>query len=66
MILEKAAELRDGKETNFRSFKEEIERKKQLTYEWKQRTKEKIEQSTSIKQQIAQMKERKRLDKMTV
>ena len=62
IILSKSAELRDGKESNFRGFKAEVEKKKQLELEWKEKTKEKFAKGASEKQIVAQAKERKRLD----
>ena len=62
MILAKSAELRDGEESNFRSFKVEVEMKRQLELDWQQRTKEKFAAGACEKQQVAQAKERKRLD----
>ena len=62
MILAKAAELRDGKESQFRSFKVEVEKKRQLEIEWQKRTQEKFAAGANEKQVVAQAKERKRLD----
>ena len=62
MILAKAAELRDGKESKFRSFKVEVEKKRQLELNWQQRTKQKFAEGANERQQVAQAKERKRLN----
>ena len=62
MILAKAAGLRDGRESNFRSYTLEVERKRQLQLEWQKSTQEKFAEGTNEKQQVAQAKERKRLD----
>ena len=62
IILSRSAELRDGKESEFRGFKAEVQMKKQLELQWKQQTKEKFAQGATEKQVSAQAKERKRLD----
>ena len=57
MILANSTELRGEKGSNFRNFKEEAEKKKQLELSWQQKTKEKFSQGVSEKQQVAQIKE---------
>lgn len=62
LILARADELRGGKKSEFRGFKEECERKRQLELEWRQETKEKFAKGAEEKQIVAQAKERKRLN----
>ena len=62
MILAKAVEMRDGKESQFRSFKMEVEKKRQLELNWQQKTKDKFAEGANERQLVAQAKERKRLD----
>ena len=62
MSLAHSEELRTGKKSSFRSFKEQVEKKRQLMLEWNENMKEKIAKGADIKQVVAQTKERKRLD----
>ena len=62
IILEKTQSLRDGKPSNFRGFKEELERVKELKLIWSDKMKEKQQKGSDEKQEIAQKKEEKRLD----
>lgn len=61
MTLAVATELRAGKESRFRSFKKEVEMKRNLTMEWKEKIKEKVARGADMKAVVAQNKERKRL-----
>ena len=62
LILSRAAALREGKESSFRSFKQELAKKKEITLRWQEETKKKFAAGAEQKQIIAQSKERKRLD----
>ena len=62
MTLNHREEVSAGKESSFRSFKEQVEAKKKLTMEWKEKIKEKMAKGADIRQIVAQTKERKRLD----
>ena len=62
MILGKAKDLREGKESNFRTFKKEVEAKRMLELKWQENMKEKFATGADEKQIVAQNKERKRLD----
>ena len=61
MILSRARELREGKESSFRSYREELARKEELELEWREATKKKFADGAAAKQIVAQTKERKRL-----
>ena len=54
--------MREGKESSFRSFKQELAKKKEITLRWQEETKKKFAAGAEQKQIIAQSKERKRLD----
>ena len=62
MILARGADLRGDKESNFRGFKEEVVKKRELELKWQKRTQEKFAEGASARQQVAQVKERKRLN----
>ena len=62
MILSRARELREGKESSFRSYREELARKEELELEWREETKKKFAEGAATKQIVAQTKERKRLN----
>ena len=62
MILDKRKEVSDGKESSFRSFKEQVELKKKKFGEWNEKLKEKMASGVDRRQVVAQTKERKRLD----
>ena len=62
MTLTYSEELRAGKESSFRTFKEQVEAKKKLSMEWKEKIKEKLAKGADMKHVVAQTKERKRLD----
>lgn len=61
MVLARAKELREGKESEFRSFKLQVARKQEVELEWKERIK-KFAEGAGERQLVAQAKERKRLD----
>ena len=50
-------QLQEGEESNFRSYKEEVMRRRQ-------RTEEKFAKGAEEKQEVAQVKDRKRLTKL--
>lgn len=62
MILARAGELREGKASEFRTFKDQVQKKKQVELEWQEKTKEKFALGAEERQLVAQAKERKRLD----
>ena len=62
--LSHSTQLREGEESNFRSYKEEVMRQRNIKMEWKQRAEEKFARGAEEKQEVAQVKERKRLTKM--
>ena len=62
MALNHREQVSAGKESSFRSFKEQVEAKKKLTMEWKEKIKEKMAKGADMRQIVAQSKERKRLD----
>ena len=63
LILQRARDLREGKETrSFRTFKKEAEIKREVELEWLEKIKEKMKEGYSVKQVVGQVKERKRLD----
>ena len=62
MILSKSAELLEGKETNFRSYRQELNKKRELELNWQEETKRKFANGAEEKQLVAQGKERKRLE----
>ena len=62
MILEKATDLREGKVSQFRGFKKQVEAKRKIELRWQESMKEKFAQGADEKQVVAQSKERKRLD----
>ena len=62
MSLAYSKELRAGKESSFRTYKEQVEAKKKLELEWKEKIKEKLALGADMKHVVAQTKERKRLD----
>ena len=62
--LSHSTQLREGEESNFRSYKEEVMRQRNIKMAWKQRAEEKYARGTEEKQEVAQVKERKRLTKM--
>ena len=62
MILDKRKEVSDGKESSFRSFKEQVELKKKKFGEWNEKMREKMASGVDRRQVVAQTKERKRLD----
>ena len=62
MTLAHSEEVRGGKESSFRSYKEQVIAVKKLTMEWKENIKEKLAKGADMKHVVAQTKERKRLD----
>ena len=62
MVLAYRAELSAGKESTFRTYKEQVEAKKKLMLEWQEKIKDKLASGADIRQLVAQTKERKRLD----
>lgn len=63
LILQRAKDLREGRETRvFRTFKKEAAAKREVELAWSEKMKEKIKQGYSEKQVVGQTKERKRLD----
>ena len=62
MVLAHRAELSAGKESTFRTYKEQVEAKKKIMLEWQEKIKDKLANGADIRQLVAQTKERKRLD----
>ena len=62
MTLAHSQEVRDGRESTFRTYKEQVQAVKVLTMEWKEKIKEKLAKGADMKHIVAQTKERKRLD----
>ena len=62
--LSHSTQLWEWEESNFRSYKEEVMRQRNIKMAWKQRAEEKFARGAEEKQEVAQVKERKRLTKM--
>ena len=62
IILQKTQDMRDDKPSNFRSFKDELEKVKELKLFWSDRMKAAQEKGSDEKQEVAKKKEEKRLD----
>ena len=62
ILVQKTQDLRDKNPTNFRSFKAELERVKELKIFWSERMKAAQEKGSDEKQEVAKQKEDKRLD----
>ena len=62
IILKKTQSLRESKPTDFRGFKEELEKVKELKLKWSKSMKEKQTKGSDEKQEVAKNKEVKRLD----
>ena len=62
IILQKTQEMRDKTPTAFRSFKQELEKVKELKLFWSERMKAAQRSGSDVKQEIAKEKEGKRLD----
>ena len=58
----RAKDLREGKKSTFRTFKKEVEAKRKLELQWREKMKEKVATGADEKHIVAQTKERKRLD----
>ena len=54
--------MRDDKPSNFRSFKDKLEKVKELKLFWSDRMKAALEKGSDEKQEVAKKKEEKRLD----
>ena len=50
--------LREGKDSKFRTYKKEVEKKRRLEIEWQQKMKDKFSAGADEKQVVAQNKER--------
>ncbi|KAI9548371.1 hypothetical protein NQZ68_010593 [Dissostichus eleginoides] len=62
IILQKSQELRDGQIPSFRGFKAAAQAKREVELNWSKLMKAKFESGADQKQEMAQRKERKRLD----
>ncbi|QQP49861.1 Hypothetical protein FKW44_010670 [Caligus rogercresseyi] len=62
IILQKSQELRNGQVPSFRGFKAAAQAKREVELNWTERMKEKFERGAEEKQEMAQRKERKRLN----
>ena len=62
IILQKTQDMRDDKPSNFRSFKDKLEKVKELKLFWSDRMKAAQEKGSDEKQEVAKKKEEKRLD----
>ena len=62
IILQRPQNLMDNKPSDFRSFRGELERVKELKLSWSEKMKEKQEQGSDEKKEMARQKEKKRLD----
>ncbi|KAK5859359.1 hypothetical protein PBY51_020921 [Eleginops maclovinus] len=62
IILQKSQELRDGQIPSFRGFKAAAQAKREVELNWSKLMKAKFESGADEKQEMAQRKERKRLD----
>ena len=62
IILKKTQSLRESKPANFRGFKEQLEKVKELKLKWSEAMKEKQIKGSDEKQEVAKQKEVKRLD----
>ncbi|KAI4829898.1 hypothetical protein KUCAC02_001558 [Chaenocephalus aceratus] len=62
IILQKSQELRDGQIPSFRGFKAAAQAKREVELNWSKFMKAKFESGADQKQEMAQRKERKRLD----
>ncbi|KAK5923233.1 hypothetical protein CgunFtcFv8_000222 [Champsocephalus gunnari] len=62
IILQKSQELRDGQIPSFRGFKAAAQAKREVELNWSELMKAKFESGADQKQEMAQRKERKRLD----
>ena len=62
IILQKTQEMRDKSPTAFRSFKQELEKVKELKIFWSERMEAAQRSGSDVKQEIAKLKEGKRLD----
>ena len=62
IILKKTQSLRESKPANFRGFKEQLEKVKELKLKWSEAMKEKQMKGSDEKQEVAKQKEVKRLD----
>ena len=64
IILQKTQVMRDNNPSNFRGFKGELERVKELKIFWSERMKAAQEKGSDEKQEVAKQKEDKRLDNL--
>lgn len=66
MVLQRTTELRDGSGSTrtFRSFKEEMNRRREVELRWSKKMEEKFAAGANEKQVVAQNQERKRLNMM--
>ncbi|QQP38893.1 Hypothetical protein FKW44_019596 [Caligus rogercresseyi] len=62
IILQKSQELRNGQVPSFRGFKAAAQAKREVELNWTERMKEKFERGAEEKQEMAQRKERRRLN----
>ena len=62
MTLAHSEEVRAGKESSFRTYKEQVVAVKKLNMEWKEKIKDRLAKGADMKHVVAQTKERKRLD----
>ena len=66
IILQKSQELRDGQIPFFRGFKAAAQAKREVELNWSKLMKAKFEGGVDQKQEMAQRKERKRLDMLYI
>ena len=64
IILQKTKELRekDGAPSKYRTFRKQVEARKQLELKWNQKQQERFKSDSEKKQEVALVKERKRLN----
>ncbi|KAJ8395923.1 hypothetical protein AAFF_G00026310 [Aldrovandia affinis] len=62
IILQKSLELRGGQISSFKGFKAAAQAKREVEHKWNKHMKKKFEKGAEQKQEMAQRKERKRLD----
>ena len=62
MTLAHSEEVRAGKESSFRTYKEQVVAVKKLNMDWKEKIKDRLAKGADMKHVVAQTKERKRLD----
>ena len=64
MVLARRKEVSTGEPSSFRSYKQEVMGQRELKVEWQKGMEEKFAKGAEEKQEVAQLKERKRLTKL--